>query len=535
MKQPERVATRTERATAPHLRLVLGILLLATGELACSGRWSGPPDILIISIDTLRADHVGAYGHAAARTPHIDSLAREGMLFRQATTPFPRTTPGLASLLTGLWAHHHGSREVGRSIDNVPTLASVLTANGYQARGISANGAAGKSQGLDRGFLAFVDAADFKGWRAENTTARALTLLAPAEPRKPLLLWVHYVDPHYPYEPPKGFKDQPPGEACHKLLVMRLHHQISVGQLHNDWRAAATGALPDCRDLYDAEIAYVDVEVGKLLAAWRKARGRGTVILFTSDHGEHFGEDRVFYEHGPSVHDAGLRVPLIVAGAGPRGRVDDGVARLEDVMPTLLALARVPRERWPKLDGGDLSGRLAGSLAGSEGSPAAAFAESGADLLVESYHRLRSGPNFGEHCVNGSRFSLCEGGPQGPGLYDHVLDPGRQQDLSARHPQELKRLRAAAERWPLDQTRQRTIRTGRFKLVEVPAETGYDVRLYDLSADPGETRDVSAANLALAARLRSALDSWASGIANDGTRAHTPEQVEALRALGYVE
>lgn len=509
-------------------------MLLAAGAFACSGRWSGPPDILIISVDTLRADHVGSYGHAAARTPNIDSLAREGTLFRQATTPFPRTTPGLASLLTGLWAHHHGSREVGRSIDNVPTLATVLAANGYEARGISANGSAGKSQGLDRGFSPFTDPSDFTAWRAENTTKRALPLLAGANREKPLLFWVHYVDPHYPYEPPKGFKDQPPALQCHKLLAMRLHKEISVTEVRRDWHWVATNALADCQGLYDSEVAYVDTEIGKLLAAWRKARGRGSVVVFTSDHGENFGEDGLFFEHGPNVHDAAMRVPLIVAGAGRRGRVDEGVARLEDVMPTLLSLARVPHERWPPMDGADLSARLAGASAERE-ELAAAFSESGAEMLVDSFHRLRSGSSFGEHCVNVERFSLCEGGGRHGGLYDHAVDPAREHDLSARHPEELKRLRAVAERWPYEETRQRTIRTKRFKLVEVPAENGFKTHLYDLVADPGETHDVIAEHAALAERLRAALHAWAAGAPGKGTKTYTPEQVEALRALGYVE
>jgi arylsulfatase A-like enzyme len=519
---------------APRLRLVLTILLLGAGEFACSGHRFSPPDILIVSVDTLRADHVGAYGHAAARTPNIDALAREGTLFRQATTPFPRTTPGLASLLTGLWAHHHGSREVGRSIDNVPTLALVLAANGYEARGISANGSAGRSQGLDRGFAPFIDPSDFNSWRAENTTKRALTLLSGANREKPLLFWVHYVDPHYPYEPPKGFKDQPPAEQCHKLLAMQLHREISLTEVRRDWHRVASRALADCQGLYDAEIAYVDAQIGQLLAAWRKARGRGSVVVFTSDHGENFGEDGLFFEHGPNVYDAAMRVPLIVAGAGPRGRVDEGVARLEDVMPTLLSLAQLPRERWPAVDGVDLSARLAGASAERE-EVAAAFVESGSEMLVDSYHRLRSGSSFKEHCVNLERFSLCEGGGRPEALYDHAADPGREHDVSARHPEELKRLRAVAERWPYDETRQRAIRTSRFKLIEVPAEAGYETRLYDLAADPGETRNVITDHQALAARLRSALDTWAAGTPGKGTKLHTPEQIETLRALGYVE
>ncbi len=517
-----------------HLRLGLGILLLAAAELACSGRWSAPPDILIVSVDTLRADHVGAYGHAAARTPNIDSLARDGTLFRQATTPFPRTTPGLASLLTGLWAHHHGSREVGRSIDAVPTLGSVLAASGYEARGISANGSAGRSQHLVRGFAPFIDPSDFSGWRAENTTKRALTLLDGASREKPLLFWVHYLDPHFPYEPPKGFKDQPPGQQCHKLLAKRIHREISVTEIRRDWHRVASRALADCQGLYDAEVAYVDTEIGKLLAAWRKARGRRSVVVFTSDHGENFGEDGLYFEHGPNVHDAAMRVPLIVAGAGPHGRLDDGVARLEDVMPTLLALAKLPRERWPRMDGVDLSGRLLGRSAAGDGA-SAAFAESGAEMLFDSYHRLRSGSSVGEHCVNVERYSLCEGGGRREGLYDHVVDPGREHDVSARHPKELERLRAVAERWPYDETRQRAIRTNRFKLVEVPTESGYEERLYDLATDPGETRNVIADHEPLASRLRSALHAWAAGAPGKGTKTYTPEQVEALRALGYVE
>lgn len=504
------------------------LCLVASG---CATRRS--PDILLVTVDTLRADAVGAYGSASARTPNVDRLARRGTVFLQATTPFPRTTPGIASLMTGLWPLHHGSREVGQGMREVATLASTLRAAGYETRGVTANAAAGRSQNLHLGFARFVDAPELPGYRAENTTARALELLADAPRDKPLLFWVHYVDPHFPYEPPGGFPDQPRGKLCHRLNARRVHKEISIGQLHNDWQGLASAALEDCRGLYDAEIAYVDGQIGRLFEGWEQARGRGAVVLFTSDHGENLGEDGVFYEHGPSVHDAGLRVPLIVAGAGPAGRLDRGVARLEDVMPTLLSLARVPRERWPAMDGEDLGPRVRGAR--QQVGPAAAYAESGSELLPESYRRLRSGARQREHCVNDGRFSWCEGGGRPVALYDHVEDPQRQHDVAVLHPDVVARLRAAAERWPLEETRERTVRTTRFKLVALPRPEGYATRLYDLLADPGETRDVSEAHPATVASLRKALEAWASGITASAGVTHTPEQLEALRALGYID
>lgn len=496
---------------------------------------SRPPDILLVTVDTLRADAVGAYGSPGPRTPNIDALARRGTVFLEATTPFPRTTPGVASLMTGLWPFHHGSREVGQGMREVPTLAATLAAEGYETRGLTANAAAGRSQNLHLGFRQFVDARDLPGYRAENATARALELLAGAPRDRPLLFWVHYVDPHFPYEPPSGFPDQPRGKRCHRLNARRVHKEINLGQLHNDWQGLASAALEDCRGMYAAEVAYVDGQVGRLLDAWQKARGTGGVVVFTSDHGENFGEDGVWYEHGPSVHDAGMRVPLIVAGAGPGARQDRGVARLEDVMPTLLALARVPRERWPKLDGVDLGARLRAGTARDDAAPAAAFAESGSDLLPESYGRLRSGARGREHCINDERFSWCEGGARPDALYDHLADPQRQHDVAPRHPDVVERLRAVGRRWPVDETRQRSIRTPRFKLVAVPQAEGYATRLYDLRSDPGETRDVSAGNAATVVAMRKALDAWAAGIAGSPVVAHTPEQLEALQALGYIE
>src|SRR5262245_194850 len=408
----------------PHVASALLAAFFAAG---CGAR--RPPDILIVTVDTLRADRIGAYGHAGARTPAIDALARQGTLFGQATTPPPRTTPALASMLTGLWPFHHGCREVGRPLsDAAATLPEVLAANGYATAAVTANAAAGRRQGLHRGFGVFVDAPELPGPRAVHVTKRATQVLEAAALDRPLLFWVHYVDPHFPYSPPKGFADQPQAPTCHQLMARLVHKQTTLSQIQSDRDGQSSAALADCRGLYDAEVAYTDRELGQLLDAWRRRRGRGSVIVFSADHGENLGEDRLFYEHGPSVHDASLRVPLIVAGAGPAGRRDEDVARLEDLAPTILALARVPRERWPAMDGIDLSGRLTGRRTDPATAPRAAFAESGCNLKADTYDAVRSGNQNRGTCINGPRFSLCESpGWPAPRLFDHVADPERQQ------------------------------------------------------------------------------------------------------------
>ncbi len=157
------------------------------------------PDIVLITVDTLRADHLGCYGYEAAQTPIVDGLAKKGMIFLQAMTPLPRTTPALASVLSGLEPHHHGSREVSQAISSIPLLPELLAQQGYITLGLTANSVAGPRQGLDRGFDRF---------RIEHTASAEEVNLAALEmlrefPRDvPKFLWVHYFDPHRPYLPP---------------------------------------------------------------------------------------------------------------------------------------------------------------------------------------------------------------------------------------------------------------------------------------------------------------------------------------------
>jgi arylsulfatase len=496
-------------------------------------------DVVLITVDTLRADRVGAYGRVGARTPHMDGLARAGTTFLQATTPFPRTTPALASLLTGLWPHHHGSREVGAPMQVRPTLAETLSRRGYATLAVSANGAAGPAQRFDLGFDRFVDRVALASDRAELVSERALALLREVPQGRPLLLWAHYVDPHFPYEPPAAFRDATRGEACRALAGEMRSRRVKLAHIHNDRDRLATRALDDCLAAYDGEVAYADAEIGRLLQGLRElGRLERALIVLTSDHGENIGEDGLFYEHGPSVHDASLRVPLIVVGGGPPGRVDRGVARLEDVMPTLLSLLGEPAEAWPAMDGVDLSPRLAQRRLFAERSEATALAEAGSDLFVESHQQVRSGRPRGLCCLNGPRFSLCDkpGWPW-PKLFDRSSDEELRHDVSDAYRRERRELMRARRLWPVGEARQRTARDAEYKLVERPRwQGGYQRSLYALGSDPGEERDLSAERPEVVERLARALEPWVAQVALAAQeRAEPPVDQEQLRALGYVQ
>ena len=494
-------------------------------------------DVIIITVDTLRADHLGAYGYAAARTPNIDRLARSGVLFTQATTPMPRTTPALASLFTGLWPHHHGSREVTQPIGDRTTLAEVLKRRGYATRAVISNPQAGGQRvNLHRGYDDFIEM-DKKVREAEHITPKALEVVRQVPAGQPLFLWVHYWDPHFPYGPPESWSDQPKAEECRRLQDDVHAQRVPRGFAFNDTDGVASRALQACTALYDADIAYTDHHIGLLLDGLRSmGRLDKALLVFAADPGENLGEEGLFFEHGPSLSDASLRIPLMLVGAGLPARTDAGVARLEDVMPTLLSLVGEPHERWPAMDGADLSPRL-GTRTGQESvSETFAVAESGNDLYTESFQRLRSGHPQRTSCVNGPRFSLCKTRGQPRRLFDHVADPKLTIDLSDRYPEEKQQLLEAHRRWPLGEARERAVRTPRFKLVEDPQlEGGYRQRLYDLHADPQEQRNLAQEQPDVVAKLAAVLHAWATAVKAPGSWSPDEVDLESLRALGYVQ
>ncbi len=285
----------------------------------------------------------------------------------------------------------------------------------------------------------------------------------------------------------------------------------------------------------------MDHEIGRLLARL-EAQGRldDTLVVFTADHGENFGEGGLYFEHGDNAHGAGLAVPLVFKGPGiARGRRDGGAVSLVDVVPTVLSLLGVELgEEAPGLDGVDLADRV---RAGAEPPPSRSrvvFAESATAMWNEAVGQLVTG-RWGRVCINGERYTLCEEPRSEPGvyrLYDHVADPRLVRDVAAEHPEVVRALRRALERWSPETARQRVAQTSRFKLVRTPRlEGGYSSRLFDLESDPQERVDVKDEHPEVYRHLAAELERWAAGIAAEPPREYDPELERVLRSLGYLE
>ncbi len=489
------------------------------------------PDVVFVTIDTVRADRLGYAGHSSARTPNLDALAARGQAFLQATTPLPRTTPALASMLTGLWPHHHGSREVGDRMNARRTIATELEQRGWRTVALSAMQVASPEQGFDVGFDSYEVHHDE---RADRLTDLALARVDEVDKNCPLFLWVHYADPHFPYLPPARWEDQPEAPGCRALAKKATNPKFRRYRLFSNQRNMASSVLDECKALYDAEIAFTDHAVGKLMAGLGERGRTDPYVVFTTDHGENQGEWGLFYEHGPDVNDASLHIPMIIAGPGIPAARTDAVARLEDVTPTLLSLLQVPKTERPPADGADLSKLWRGGKG-----PALALAESGSALHAKLSNYLVTGRKKRRHCINAERYSLCRGKKTGLALYDRKQDPNMRKDIKQQHPEIAASLGQAWKKWPVERTRQRVARTSRFALVASPSLSGrYSYALYDHKADPGETKDISAAHPEEAARMKAALDTWSLQLAEDNTGGATPKSAElqeALRSLGYVE
>lgn len=518
----------THRPLAPRVALLAALMLIGLVT-ACS---RPPPDVYLITVDTLRPDHLGAWGYASAHTPTLDRLAARGHRVAGATTPFPRTSPAMASLMTGLTPESHGSREVGAPVRSGVPLAELLRTRGYETLGINANAAAGRAINLHHGFQTFVELGPDEEKDGADVTDRALAALASAKPDEPLFLWAHYLDPHTPYAPP----GVDPEDPCYKLQ-RQMDEEESRGPVFVDRGGVASAVLPACVKLYDGEIADADAQIGRLLAGLAAARPKQAeraLVIVTSDHGESLGEWGLYYEHGPNLADAVLRVPLIFAGEGIPPGVDEAVFRLQDVMPTILGLLGIPQDARPVMNGLDLSERVRGKEAPAN--PILMVAESGSALQVDMFTFPVSGPAFGRHCWNDPPWSLCTPPLVDPPLYDHRRDPGLTQDVSAAHRDVAARLRQAATRWPAERARQLAVRTSAFKLVATPQLAGdYRYALYDLRADPAETTDVSEQHPELLDSLKKELGGWRSGLPIFEPQPRSPEQLEFLKTLGYME
>ncbi len=344
--------------------------------------------IVLITLDTTRADHLGSYGWKPARTPNLDALAARGTRFARCDTAAPVTLPSHATILTGLFPPRTGVRDNGTFVlaDRVETLAERLAAHGYDTAAAVSAIVLARRHGLNQGFRVYDDdlgvgydaGTEVAERQAEPTTASALAIAAKLKP--PFFLWVHYYDPHEEYRPPT-----------------RL--------------AAAMGGPTR---LYDAEIAAVDEQIGVLLSKLPK----DVDVAVVGDHGEMMGEHGELH-HGLLLYRAARRVPLILAGPGvPAGRTQECLVRTADVAPTLLELAGVPVP--PGLDGKSL-------LAMGKTCDRTSYSESFLPFFAYKWYPLRS--------LSTDRFFYLHA-PKSS-LYQIPSDPEEKTDLGSEQPAAL--------------------------------------------------------------------------------------------------
>lgn len=362
------------------------------------------PSLLLITIDTLRADHLGSYGYDAGETPHLDRLAREGVRFDQVATTVPLTLPAHASIMTGQYPPRHGVR------DNVnfqlsaaaTTLAEVLRSAGYATGGFVGAAVLDAHTGIAQGFDVYSDlphpgkfseghvnlSAERPG---EVVALEALSWIA-AQPEE-FFAWVHLFDPHDPYLPPSPFRERYAGRE------------------------------------YDGEVAYVDHVVGQLISGLEhQGRSENMVVVVTADHGEGLGDhgERL---HSLLVYDSTVRVPLILWAPGrlPADITVRGQASVVDIMPTTLGLLGVRDPLPESRDGADLRQRV--DARDAPGRPA--YVETLLPLLELGWSELRSLRTRDFKYIAAPR----------PELYDLRADVGEADNVIDRWPQ-----RAAAMR-----------------------------------------------------------------------------------------
>ncbi|MHB0969249.1 MAG: sulfatase-like hydrolase/transferase [Thermoanaerobaculia bacterium] len=389
-------------------RRALALAALAALSIAASCSRREPAtlagsNVVLITIDTLRADHIGAYGYGPAATPNIDALARNGIRFDNAMAGAPLTLPSHATILTGMHPHRHGLRNnaAGSLPDDAATLPTSFAGAGYRTAAFVGAFVLDHRFGIGRGFETYDDEIDRDpdapaGIEAERPATavvdRALQWLGVADAR-PFFLWVHVYDPHAPYAPPEPYR--------------------------STFNARA----------YDGEIAYVDAEIGRLVAAIRgMPGGEKTVIAVMGDHGEALGEHGEL-THGVLLYEPTLRVPLIVQAPGLAPRTVTTPVGLADVAPTLAALVALPK--LARADGVDLSAALLGGREPEQH-----------DLYAETQYPTLFGWSGLEALRRGALKLIDSPAPE---LYDLASDPREAKNVYTTERRSMFALRAALD------------------------------------------------------------------------------------------
>jgi len=425
----------------------------------------GAPDVVLIVLDTVRAENVSTYDYARPTAPTLDALAAEGALFLDATSPSTWSLPSHASLFTGRYPSSHGAHAEHRYLDDrYPTLAQVLQGNGYETFCVTANAWISDGLGLTRGF----------GWQDESLRAQGGAGLAfsfinrlldrlglqdtdkggaavasrfeewarerPAQADRPAFVFLNFIEAHFPYhqlprEHLYRFTDRP-YSALRRISIDLLGAQFG------GTRPAAETVREATLDMYDGGVVYTDALVARVIEALRK-RGTldRTVLVVLADHGEVLGERDDFFGHGPTLYQEAVGVPLLVrypprVAAGTR--VDAPVSTL-GVFATIVDLAGLAPP--PTLQVGSLVPSMRGEnvkpgpiLSELHDASSIGFARASTDPQMQSGVRYRL---FRE-----GNLQLVTPSAGEPLLYDLSIDPDEMRDLAAERPADLARMQA---------------------------------------------------------------------------------------------
>jgi choline-sulfatase len=357
-----------------------------------------PPSILLVTFDTTRADRIGAYGHAAAGTPTLDRLAAGGVVFDAVSSVSAVTLPSHTSILSGVYPPAHGVRDNAVFVlgEEALLLSEVLSGRGWRSAAFVGGYVLDPRFGLDQGFEVYTAPPPSSEATSPNVERRAdavvsdaLGWLAGIEPDERFFVWVHFYDPHAPFDAPKPWSDR-------------------------------------VEDPYDAEIAFSDAQLDRLLTGIdRRGLGSNLLVAMTSDHGESLGEHGE-QSHGAFIYDAATHVPLVLSGAPVAHlagtRVERAVSNAS-LAPTLLALAGI--------DPGAMPDVILPSLLAEDAEEQPLYLEAYFPYHTFRWHASRgliSGPH-----------KLIEG--KQPELYDRSSDPGELRNLAGAEPERLAALR----------------------------------------------------------------------------------------------
>jgi arylsulfatase A-like enzyme/tetratricopeptide (TPR) repeat protein len=370
------------------------------------------PNVILVTMDTTRADHIGCYGYSGGKTPHLDALAERGILFEQAATSSPLTLPAHCSILTGMYPTYHGVRINGNTAlsEEQTTIAEVLSAQGYECGAFIGAFVLDGRWGLNQGFQHYDDQFDLKKYKHLDLGAiqrpgdvvmdAALNWLE-GQKNNPFFAWIHLYDPHTPYEPPEPYRP----EFGSRSLV----------------------------GLYDGEIAFMDEQIGRCVA-WLEKNGldKNTVLILIGDHGEGLGSHGEG-THGYFIYEYAVHVPFIAVTPfeGLRGIRVSSQVRAVDVFPTLLELART--EPTAKTQGRSLLRLMFRPEKNEEGY---AYSESMSPNLQFGWSSL--------HSLRTPRYKYIDS-PRAE-LYDLTQDADEQTNLFEHDPDVARKMKAELER-----------------------------------------------------------------------------------------